>query len=76
MIKSNAPDINHGKETGRIFTVERAQQQLNYIILDGNENKEFDVTLPIALTGPLTDGVRLSMSSWSVLTTISILKEI
>lgn len=34
------------------------------LYLDGNENNGRDTTLPIALTGPLTDGVKLGMSRW------------
>lgn len=34
------------------------------LYLDGNEDGGMDVTSPIALTGPLTNGVRLGMSRW------------
>lgn len=34
------------------------------LYLDGNEDENLDITLPIALTGPLTDGVRLGISRW------------
>lgn len=34
------------------------------LYLDGNEDGGTDVTTPIALVGPLTDGVRLGMTRW------------
>lgn len=34
------------------------------LYLDGNRDSGEDVTLPIALTGPLSDGVQLGLSRW------------
>lgn len=41
-----------------------ASDRFDNLYLDGNEDVGTDVTQPIVLTGPLTDGVRLGMSRW------------
>lgn len=41
-----------------------ASDRFDNLYLDGNENVGTDVTQPIVLIGPLTDGVRLGMSRW------------
>ena len=40
------------------------KDQFDNLYLDGNEDSGTDVTLPVAITGPLTDGVRIGLSRW------------
>lgn len=41
-----------------------ASDRFDNLYLDGNEDEGTDVTLPIMLTGALTDGVRIGLSRW------------